>query len=102
MACYTAVKINLGKIQNTLLIKNETQRGGENNTDIFHLARICMKKKPVCEKDVKDLIKQVTQHDWGRDAASKDRKGAGQAWIYFFLFFRFLKKLWLNITKFTI
>ena len=46
MVCYTAVKINLGKIQNTLLIKKcETQRGGENNTDIFHLARICMKKK---------------------------------------------------------
>lgn len=38
----------------------------------------------------------------GRDAAGKDRKGAGQAWIYFFLFFRFFKKLWLNITKFTI
>lgn len=81
MDCYTAVKtkrINSGKIQNTLLMKKcETQRGGENNTHIFHLARICMKKKkPICEKDVKNLIKQVTQHDWGRDEAGKDRRGS--------------------------
>lgn len=57
--------------------KCETQRGGENNTHIFHLARICMKKKkPICEKDVKNLIKQVTQHDRGRDEAGKDRRGS--------------------------
>lgn len=101
MACYTAVKINLGKIQNTLLIKSMKHKGVEKIT-IYFLARICMKKKkPVCEKDVKDLIKQVTQHD-GQDAAVRTkRKRAGQAWIYFFIL-QIFKKLWLNITKFTI
>ena len=66
-------------------------KGVEKITPIYFtwLGFALKKKKPICEKDVKDLIKQVTQHDWGRDAAGKDRKGAGQAWICFFLFFRF-------------